>query len=680
VFDRLDDVAARELRWQTVEDAAQPTLFDVPEREIGTGEFRGLEFLHVHARTIINKVGPKSPVPFRYTINAYRGCSHACAYCSWGETPILMADGRTRPISEVRPGDRVYGTVRRGRYRRYVTTDVLDHWSTIKPAYRVTLEDGTELVTSGDHRFLTGRGWKHVTRAERGPLCRPHLTLNNELLGTGQFALPPKIDEDYRRGYLCGLIRGDGHIGTQKYVRSNGSPSLVHRFRLALIDKDALERAQTYLAEFGVSTKWFTSQEAVGARKTVYAIRAQNRAAVTAIRDIILWPVEPTDLWCKGFLAGIFDAEGSYSRGILRISNTDPEIIRWTSSALSLLGFDVAIDVTNRAKNVTYLRIRGGVQEHLWFFHAVDAAILRKRTIEGQAIKNAAQLRVRSIEPLGLDLPMYDITTGTGDFIANGVVSHNCFARPTHEYLNLDPSTDFDRVIVVKVNAVDKLRAELAPRRWQGDHIAMGTNTDPYQRAEGKYRLTQGIIEVLGEARNPFSILTKGTLVLRDLDRLVEASRRTNVELCFSIGTLDEDVWRATEPGTPHPRKRVEAVARLNDAGIPCGVLVAPILPGLSDRREQLEEVVRACVDAGAPSISPVLLHLRPGVKEHYLAWLADARPDLLDQHQRLYRGSYAPAHERDRVTQLVRDLVHEHRKASTGAKAPRLSSRFDPG
>lgn len=254
-----------------------------------------------------------------------------------------------------------------------------------------------------------------------------------------------------------------------------------------------------------------------------------------------------------------------------------------------------------------------------------------------------------------------------------------CFARPTHEYLNLDPATDFDRVIVVKVNAVEKLRAELAPRRWRGEHIAMGTNTDPYQRAEGKYRLTQGIIEVLGDARNPFSILTKGTLVLRDLDRLVDAARRTTVELCFSIGTLDEDVWRATEPGTPHPRKRVEAVARLNAAGIPCGVLVAPILPGLSDRREQLDEVVRACVDAGAPSISPVLLHLRPGVKEHYLAWLADAYPELLERHQRLYPGSYAPARERDRVTRLVRELVADHRTTGETRASPRLSSRFDP-
>ncbi len=680
LFDSLMAVAARDLRWQVVQDdseTSQPALFDVPEREIGTGEFRGLEFLHVRARTIINKVGPKSPVPFQYTINAYRGCSHACAYCSVGETPILMADGRTKALVDVVVGDKVYGTVRDGSYRRFITTEVLAHWSTTKAAYRIELADGTKLIVSGDHRFLSNRGWKHVTGREQGAGRRPQLTRNNRLMGTGHFAESPKFDDHYKRGYLSGLVRGDGHIGTYEYPRFGRSPRRFHCFRLALVDVDALERARDYLAEEGVETRWFAFQEASAARKAMYAIRAQNRAAVLAILDILNWPSEPSHEWCKGFLAGIFDAEGSYSGGILRIANTDPEILKWTRSGLQLLGFDVATETTGRPNNMTYLRVRGGLQDHLRFFHSVDPAIVRKRTIEGQAIKNDAPLRVCSIEPLGLDLPMYDITTGTGDFIANGVVSHNCFARPTHEYLNLDPATDFDRVIVVKVNAVEKLRAELAPSRWQGHHIAMGTNTDPYQRAEGKYRLTQGIIEVLGEAGNPFSILTKGTLVLRDLDRLVEAARRTRVELCFSIGTLDEDVWRATEPGTPHPRKRVEAVARLNEAGIPCGVLVAPILPGLSDRREQLDDVVRACVDAGAPSISPVLLHLRPGVKEHYLGWLEDAHPELLERHQELYPGSYAPARERDRVTQLVRDLVAHHRNGTTAA--PRLSSRFDP-
>jgi DNA repair photolyase len=219
-----------------------------------------------------------------------------------------------------------------------------------------------------------------------------------------------------------------------------------------------------------------------------------------------------------------------------------------------------------------------------------------------------------------------------------------CFARPTHAYLDLDIGRDFDTKIVVKVNAVERLRAELHPKRWGGHHIAMGTNTDPYQRAEGKYHLTRGIVEVLTEAANPFSILTKSTLILRDLDLLAEAARRADVHANFSIGTLDEDVWKLTEPGTPHPRQRVEAVAKLNAAGVPCGVLIAPILPGLSDRPEQIEAVKAACRKAGATSASVVKLHLRKGVKEHFMGWLAQARPDLVPEYERLYRGrAYLP-------------------------------------
>jgi len=225
---------------------------------------------------------------------------------------------------------------------------------------------------------------------------------------------------------------------------------------------------------------------------------------------------------------------------------------------------------------------------------------------------------------------------------------------------------DFERVIVVKVNAVERLRAELAARRWAGEHIAMGTNTDPYQKAEGKYHLTRGIVEVLGAVRNPFSILTKSTLILRDLDLLAEAATRTDVRANLSIGTLDPEVWRLTEPGTPPPWKRVEAVARLNEAGIECGVLVAPVLPGLSDRPEQLDAVVKACVEAGARSISPILLHLRPGVKEHYLDWLGSVRPDLLARYEALYPRSYAPKAEQDRLSAVVRASIERHRSRVT--------------
>jgi DNA repair photolyase len=230
-----------------------------------------------------------------------------------------------------------------------------------------------------------------------------------------------------------------------------------------------------------------------------------------------------------------------------------------------------------------------------------------------------------------------------------------CFARPTHEYLGLNIGEDFERRVVVKVNAVELLRAELSARRWAGHPIAMGTNTDPYQRCEGKYHLTQGVVRVLAEARNPFSILTKSTLILRDLELLVEASGRTRVGVNLSIATLDDEVWKLTEPGTPPPRRRVDAVRRLNEAGVQCGVLIAPILPGLSDRPEQIEEVVAACVDAGAASISSVALHLRRGVREHYMGWLAGARPDLVDSYRRRYRKAYLPADEQRSLAAQVR-------------------------
>ncbi len=237
-----------------------------------------------------------------------------------------------------------------------------------------------------------------------------------------------------------------------------------------------------------------------------------------------------------------------------------------------------------------------------------------------------------------------------------------CFARPTHEYLGLGIGEDFDRRIVIKVNAVDRLRAELRSPRWRGEAIAMGTNTDPYQPVEGRYRITQGIIETLAAANNPFSILTKSTLIGRDTDLLVEATRRNGmVHAALSIGCLNEDVWRATEPHAPHPMRRIETVARLNEAGVPCGVMIAPVLPGISDAPDELEAVVRAAIEAGATSITPIMLHLRSGVRDHYLSWLEGARPELAPGMRERYRTSYGPEVARRDLGGLVRRMVERH-------------------
>ena len=220
---------------------------------------------------------------------------------------------------------------------------------------------------------------------------------------------------------------------------------------------------------------------------------------------------------------------------------------------------------------------------------------------------------------------------------------------------------------MVKVNAVERLRAEVRSPRWRGEHIAMGTNTDPYQLAEGKYHLTRGIVETLAEAANPFSILTKSTLILRDLAALARAATRTSVRANLSIGTLDRDVWRLTEPGTPPPDKRVDVVRRLNEAGVPCGVLVAPVLPGLSDGEDQLRAVIGAVVAAGAVSVTAVGLHLRPGVREHWMATLAETRPDLVALYeQRFRRGAYQPEADGARLQHLVKALVADSGGRST--------------
>ena len=649
-WDNLKMTTEEEERLPGYSDPAVIRHFDAPEA-------MGVRFYEVRAKSALNRVPEVSQVPFRWTINPYRGCTHACTFCMAPKTPILMADGRTKPIADLRAGDQIYGTERRGTYRRYVATEVRDHWETLKPAYRITLEDGTELVTSGDHRFLTRRGWKYVAGATSGARRRPYLTLNNELLGTGAFAVPPQHSDHYRRGYLCAMIRGDGTLGSYSYSRPGRNIDYHHRFRLAPTDLEGLRRTRTYLAEADVQTDEFVYMAPGRGYEPARAIHTQSTARVQRVRELIEWPAQAEDDWCKGFLAGIFDADGSYSRGILRIHNADPILLDWITWCLRRLHVDYVREVRRPDSAMQVVRIRGGLRAHLRFFHLVDPAITRKRTIDGQALKCPTRLRVAAVEPLGIEMPMYDITTGTGDFISNGVVSHNCFARPTHEYLDMNAREDFDRKIVVKVNLPEVLRRELNRPSWKGEHVALGTNTDPYQWVEKRYRLTRGVWEAMRDFRNPCSVLTKSPLLLRDLDLFQEIASVASFTANVSIPTIDEKAWRQTEPHTPNPRARIEAVAELTRAGIPCGVLVAPLIPGVNDDPAQVQEIVQACAEAGATHIGGICLHLRGEVKDIWFEWLEAYRPDLIPRYEQLYaRGAYAPKAERERIANLVRD------------------------
>ncbi len=259
-----------------------------------------------------------------------------------------------------------------------------------------------------------------------------------------------------------------------------------------------------------------------------------------------------------------------------------------------------------------------------------------------------------------------------------------CFARPTHRYLGMGAGRDFEREIVVKVNAPEVVAAELRRPSWRREHVAMGTNTDPYQWVESRYALMPPIWEALRDARTPCSVLTKSPLLLRDLELLRSFdSAGVEVSAAFSVPTLEERAWRASEPRTPHPRTRLEAVGELNRAGIPTAVLVAPLMPGINDDPREVERILEIAAEMGAVSVGGVALHLRGEVRDVFMDWLRSYRPDLVGRYERLYeRGAYAPREERARLAGLLgrRAGTAGRRRAVAGSArpSPRAADRRD--
>ncbi|WCD93173.1 intein-containing Rv2578c family radical SAM protein [Microbacterium sp. nov. GSS16] len=632
-------------------------------RSVTTPEFAGMTFHEVLARSALNAVPGASRMPFAWTVNPYRGCSHACVYCLDPSTLVLCADGRQRPLIELAVGDEIMGTERRGRYRRYVKTRIEAKWSTQKPAYRVVLAHGTELIASGDHRFLTDRGWKHVADAHAGQ--RPHLTVNNRLMGFGIGHPRSVVDidgSDYRHGYLAGMIRGDGMIFNGLYPSADRVRS-IHRFRLALKDAEALDRSREYLAWAGVPTNTRAFAPASETRAAMAAIHTAAKAGVERIEnDLIAIPQTPTLEWQQGFLAGIFDAEGGCSRGVLRISNTDPLLLETTTAAMDALGVPHVLEPL-RSNGVRAVRVTGGLPARMRFFALTQPAITRKMAIDGVAVKTRSDLRIVSIDPLPGLRDLVDITTGTGDFIANGVISHNCFARGTHEYLDLDGGADFDSQIVVKTNVVEVLQRELRRGSWKHETVALGTNTDPYQRAEGRYKLMPGIVQALADSGTPMSILTKGTLIRRDIPLLVEAAKRVPIDIQMSIAMYDDDLQHAIEPGTPTTHARLDTVRALSDAGFRVGVFLMPVLPHLTDSLAAIDGALRRIKQSGADHVVYGALHLRPGVKPWFFQWLEREHPELLSSYRGLYPGVSveAPKAYRQWLAKRIRPLMRVH-------------------
>ncbi|HWM56697.1 MAG TPA: intein-containing Rv2578c family radical SAM protein [Pseudonocardia sp.] len=632
-------------------------------RSVRTPEFAGTVFHEVEAKSALNRVPGSSPVPFRWTVNPYRGCSHACVYCLGGDTRVLLADGRTRPIAELRVGDVVLGTQVVDGCRRYVPTTVRAHWSTVKPAHRVRLANGAELVASGEHRFLAADGWRHV----RGGWCRAgrrrRLRAGSGLLGPGRFGPQAQPTPAYRRGYLCGLIRADDAAAPGRSFPST---------RLGL---EALGRVHHYLAALAERLPLPVGGGPAGPGR-IGPLPAASTGDGTTIADALRWPEQAGSDWCRGFLAGVVDSCGVTVRGQLRIRHPDDEIVGRVAGACHRLGyrFEVESEQLAGGGRTPSVRLLGGAPELLRFQHEVDPAGHRPRDLSGAPVTGGSALTVESIVPAGVQR-LYDITTDTGDFVAEGVISHNCFARNTHTYLELDAGADFDSQIVVKVNIARVLDRELRAPRWTREPVAMGTNTDPYQRAEGRYRLMPGVIGALARSGTPFSLLTKGTVLARDLPALVAAAADVPVRLGVSIALLDRQLQAGLEPGTPSPAARLELVRRIRGAGLRCGVMVAPVLPLLTDSTEQLDALLGRIAAAGADGATVLALHLRPGTREWFLGWLTREHPDLIEPYAGLYRrGAYVVPEYRHALAERIAPLLRRH-GLSSGA-----DNRSDPG
>jgi DNA repair photolyase len=601
-------------------------------------------------------------IPFEQSINPYRGCEHACPYCAAHETPVLMADGTTRELGYLRVGDEIYGTQRRGGHRRYVKTQVLARWEVIKAAYRISLEDGTQLTVGADHRLLTERGWKFVTGTRHGAAQRPHLTTRNQLRGTGAFAAPVCKDADYRRGYVCGMIRGDGALRTDLH---GGRLPGVPRLQPAARDLPGLKRLQSWLSDADVDTG--RRRVALGSGSDMPARHCDSRASVNAIRAWVAWPNAATRTWQAGFLAGLFDAQGSYDNAVLRLATADAQIAGWCTSALRTFGLPFVMEPPGcDAPEGGGVRITGGVREHLRFFHSADPAVTGKRDMCGQLVHSTPQLRVASIEPLARAMRLIDITTGSGDYISAGVVSHNCYARPSHAYMGLSPGLDFETRIFYKADAAAVLEKQLARPGYVCKPITIGANTDPYQPAERRLKVTRSILEVLLRTRHPLTIITKGALVMRDIDLLAQLASQRLVNVGVSVTSLDPGLKRILEPRAAAPQARLRALRELSAAGVPCGALVAPVIPAINDH--EIESILEACAQAGIGWAGYVLLRLPYEIKDLFREWLEEHYPQ---------RAAHVMSLVRDMRGGRDNDPRFGTRMKGTGVLAELLRTRF---
>ena len=610
-------------------------------------------------------------VGFRFSLNPYRGCEHGCVYCLGPETPILHADMTWRPIGEARLGDELVAFdefPEPGKTRKLRKAVVEAVWRSRSQTLRLITERA-EVVTTPEHRWLQARDfrWSPSRQLTAGRKLR-YLPVSTE----------GGIDEDYRAGYLAGLSLGDGTFRYEPGWRSNRLGFPMAYWRVALVDDEPLTRIVDYLRLFGVEANIRPFSDG-GNGRPLRKVEVRSLARL-AIIHALLNGERDSPSYRRGFLAGFFDAEG-HNGDSLRISQVDVSVLERVQRYGACLGFDFKLEPRPGAAST--LRLVGRFIERIRFFSACRPAIARKMHALFGWEMNLDPEPVRAIEP-GPRADVVDIQTSTGTFYAAGLATHNCYARPTHEYLGFSAGLDFERRIIIKENAAELLRQTFLSPRWEPQTVALSGNTDCYQPAERKLEITRRCLEVFVEFLNPVSAITKSALVARDVDLFAALARHGAGHVLFSVTTLDAELARRMEPRAARPERRLEAMAALARAGVPVGVLIGPVVPGLNDA--EIPRILEAAVRAGARSASWVLLRLPKPVDELFDAWLAQHYPERRERvlgrirEVRAGRLSDAKFHRRQRgqgeyAEQIAQLFAVSARKHGLDGPLPPLST-----
>ena len=611
-------------------------------------------------------------VGFDVGLNPYRGCEHGCIYCLAPETLVLFADMSWRPLGEVRQGDVLSGFDEfpgPGTPRKLRPATIEAVWWSRKPTLRLVTES-TEVVTTAEHRWLQARDFRWSRTEQLAP---------GKLLRRLPVVIAAAIDGDYRAGYIAGLSLGDGTFRFQPGCRSDKLGFPAAYWRVALIDQEPLERLAAYLAAFGVEANIRSFQGGASSVLPMFKVEIRSLARL-AIVDKLIHVERSSRSYRRGFVAGFFDAEG-HNGTSLRISQVDLGTLDRVRGYARSLGFEFRLEPSKGRAST--LRLVGSLAERMRFFATVQPAIQRKIGALWGHMPPTSPERIDAIERSCLR-DVIDIQTSTGTFFAAGLSTHNCYARPTHEYLGYSSGLDFETRILVKHELPELLRAALSAKSWKPQTIGISGVTDAYQPIERKLRITRRALEVLADFRNPCSIISKSRLVVRDTDVLQELTRHEAVSVTISLTTLDPELARRMEPRAAQPNARLWTIEQLARAGVPVGVNLAPIIPGLTEH--EIPALVEAAAGAGAKWAGWQLVRLPWSVKDLFAAWLAEHYPDRREKvlHRiadlrdgKLNETRFGVRHRGTGIwaEQIAELVALARRRSGIPASAPKLSA-----